>query len=130
MAVLGGEGLTGESEVYVIEHKETKRRLVAKTFQDRYTGWGGLLQLQIQDIATRLLSGHPSFLQSYGLLIGQDRPWLIVEYFDGIPLSRRLLDGGYRFADVLDWWVQVVGALGHIRSQGQVFLDLSPMALG
>lgn len=123
--VFGGEGSTGESEVYVIENNQTKQRLIAKTAQMKFGVWQRLLNLQMEELATRLLSDHPNFVKCYGLKLAQDAPWLILEYVDGVTLSDRLKAGGYRFTAVVDWWLQIVDAIGHIRRMGQIQMDVS-----
>jgi serine/threonine-protein kinase len=121
-----GEG--GMGIVYGARHRSLDKRFALKVMRAGMAEQDELAQRFIQEARAAAAIHHPNVVQitDFGELPGC-APYFVMEFLDGLPLSKLLKSGGPPpFARALRILKQVAAALGAAHAAGVVHRDLKP----
>jgi serine/threonine protein kinase len=123
-----GEG--GMSAVYAAFDRVIKREVALKILHRDLLvrGKGSLLRFQREAQALGNLD-HKNIVKIHHFDADENaQPYIVMDIVRGEPLARRLLKDSesFRFADIIDIFVQVCDALSHAHERGVVHRDLKP----
>jgi eukaryotic-like serine/threonine-protein kinase len=120
-------GHGGMGEVWLAERidGQPKRKVALKL---PHLGWAPGLAARLgreRDILASL--EHPHIARLYDAGVDRfDRPYLAMEYVDGVPIDRHCAEHALPLAARLDLLLQVCGAVAHAHSHLVVHRDLKP----
>ncbi|MET0594128.1 MAG: protein kinase, partial [Polyangiaceae bacterium] len=121
-----GEG--GMGIVYGVRHRSLGKQFAMKVMRADMAKDAELAERFIQEARAAAAVGHPNIVQitDFGALPG-GAPYFVMEFLEGIPLSKLLRTGGPPpFARALRLLKQVAAALGAAHAAGVVHRDLKP----
>jgi serine/threonine-protein kinase len=76
--------------------------------------------------AAARVSGDPNIVTIYDVGDSGDRPYIVMEYIEGMSLEERLRSGRQAPADALHWLEQAGRALDYAHANGVVHRDVKP----
>ena len=122
-----GEG--GMSRVYLASRDGDDVPLVVKILRSEVTGDKMALERFIEEynLVGRIQSRHVARIHSHGL--SGDLAYLVMEFFDGGDLNKRLADKALPPEECLQIFRELMFALGDIHEQGILHRDLKPQNL-
>ena len=122
-----GEG--GMSRVYLAAREGDDEPLVVKILRSEVTGDKKALERFIEEynLVGRIHSRHVARIHSHGL--SGDLAYLVMEFFDGGDLNKRLADKPLPPEECLQIFRELMFALGDIHEQGILHRDLKPQNL-
>ena len=122
-----GEG--GMSRVYLASRESDDEPLVAKVLRPEVTREKIALErfLQEYDLIERIFSRHVARIYGHG--VSADHAYLVMEFFDGGDLMKRLAGKPLPPAQALRIFRDLMHALGDIHEQGILHRDLKPQNL-
>ena len=122
-----GEG--GMSRVYLASREGDDVPLVVKILRSEVTGDKKTLERFIEEynLVSRLRSRHVAQIFSHG--VSGELAYLVMEFFDGGDLNRRLNNKALPPEEALQIFRELMFALGDIHEQGILHRDLKPQNL-
>jgi DNA-binding NarL/FixJ family response regulator/tRNA A-37 threonylcarbamoyl transferase component Bud32 len=122
-----GEG--GMSRVYLASREEDDEPLVVKILRSEITGDKKALERFIEEynLVGRIRSRHVAAIYGHGL--SGEHAYLVMEFFDGGDLNKRLNNKALPPEEALQIFRELMFALGDIHEQGILHRDLKPQNL-
>jgi DNA-binding NarL/FixJ family response regulator len=122
-----GEG--GMSRVYLASRDGDDEPLVVKILRSEVTGDKMALERFIEEynLVERIRSRHVARIHGHGL--SGDLAYLVMEFFDGGDLNKRLSNKALHPEECLRIFRELMFALGDIHEQGVLHRDLKPQNL-
>ncbi len=120
-----GRGST--ASVYLMERLRDQRLVVAKVFTQvpDVAGDAAPLQRFLREFEVIAQIRHPNVVRIFDLGIADDMAFIVMEYFPGGHLGKRLADG-LSPAEAIDLLAQAAAALEAIHAVGLLHRDLKP----
>ncbi|HMJ51046.1 MAG TPA: protein kinase [Polyangiaceae bacterium] len=121
-----GEG--GMGTVYGVRHRSLDKRFALKVMRADMAQQDELAERFIQEARSAAAIGHPNIvlITDFGELPSR-APYFVMEFLEGIPLSKLLRAGGPPpFARAVRILKQVAAALGAAHAAGVIHRDLKP----
>jgi DNA-binding NarL/FixJ family response regulator len=122
-----GEG--GMSRVYLASREGDDEPLVVKILRTEVTGDKMALERFIEEynLVERIHSRHVARIYGHG--VSGDLAYLVMEFFDGGDLNKRLANKALEPEECLKIFRELMFALGDIHEQGVLHRDLKPQNL-
>jgi DNA-binding NarL/FixJ family response regulator len=122
-----GEG--GMSRVYLASREGDDEPLVVKILRTEVTGDKMALERFIEEynLVERIHSRHVARIHGHG--VSGDLAYLVMEFFDGGDLNKRLANKALDPEECLKIFRELMFALGDIHEQGVLHRDLKPQNL-
>ena len=122
-----GEG--GMSRVYLASREGDDEPLVVKILRSEVTGDKNAIARFIEEynLVERIHSRHVAKVQGHG--ISGEHAYLVMEFFDGGDLDKRLKGRALEPEEALKIFRELMFALGDIHEQGILHRDLKPQNL-
>jgi DNA-binding NarL/FixJ family response regulator/tRNA A-37 threonylcarbamoyl transferase component Bud32 len=122
-----GEG--GMSRVYLASREKDDEPLVVKILRSGVTQDKRQLARFIEEynLVERIRSRHVARIYGHG--VSESHAYLVMEFFDGGDLNKRLADKPLPMEDALRIFRELMLALGDIHEQGILHRDLKPQNL-
>ena len=120
-------GQGGVAQVYEAEQlRPLRRRVAIKFLQARMDGGRVALQFQAERQALALMD-HPAVCKVFDAgTTASGRPYFVMEYVDGVPITRYASAHGLSLDARLRMFVDVCGAVQHAHQRGLIHRDLKP----
>ena len=120
-----GEG--GMGEVYLAKDTTLGRRVALKLLPRYISNDPDRLRRFKQEARTASALSHPNVCVIHEISESEDgRPFIAMEYVEGITLRQRIADKNIKLGDVLDVAVQIADALRAAHEAGIVHRDIKP----
>lgn len=120
-----GEG--GMGEVYLARDTKLGRRVALKLLPQYSLVDPDRLRRFKQEARTASGLSHPNICVIHEVGEAQDgRPFIAMEYVEGVTLRQRLDDASLKLGEALDIAVQIADALGAAHEEGIVHRDIKP----
>lgn len=121
-------GWGGFGRVYLARHKILDRRFAIKFFQPVFHQGGGTpLSRFFQEASMLLDLHHPNIVTIREVGLYQERPFFVMDYFDGITLNDALVQhGAMPSLKALAMIVALTKAIAHAHDRKIVHRDLKP----
>ena len=122
-----GEG--GMSRVYLASREGDDEPLVVKILRSEVMGDRNTIERFVEEynLVERIRSRHVAHIHGHG--VSSDNAYLVMEFFDGGDLNKRLGDRALEPAEALKIFCELMFALGDIHEQGVLHRDLKPQNL-
>jgi serine/threonine-protein kinase PpkA len=122
-----GEG--GMSRVYLASRESDDEPLVVKILRSEVTRDKRALARFIEEynLVERISTRHVARIQGHG--VSEDNAYLVMEFFDGGDLNKRLAGKALPPGEALRIFRELMFALGDIHEQGILHRDLKPQNL-
>src|SRR5262245_55145978 len=122
-----GEG--GMSKVYLASREDNDEPLVVKVLRSEVTGDKVVLARFVEEynLVERIRSRHVARIYGHG--VSGDNAYLVMEFFDGGDLNKRLDGAAINAEEALQIFRELMFALGDIHEQGVLHRDLKPQNL-
>jgi DNA-binding NarL/FixJ family response regulator/tRNA A-37 threonylcarbamoyl transferase component Bud32 len=122
-----GEG--GMSRVYLASRESDDEPLVVKILRSEVTGDKKALERFIEEynLVGRIRSRHVAAIYGHG--VSGEHAYLVMEFFDGGDLNKRLDNKALPPEEALQIFRELMFALGDIHEQGILHRDLKPQNL-
>ena len=122
-----GEG--GMSRVYLASREGDDEPLVVKILRSEVTGDKNVLDRFIEEynLVERIRSRHVARIHGHG--VSGDLAYLVMEFFDGGDLNKRLSNKALDPEECLKIFRELMFALGDIHERGVLHRDLKPQNL-
>jgi serine/threonine protein kinase len=69
---------------------------------------------------------HPNLIRTYELQLNAKRPFLVMDYVQGMSLRQILDKGRVNLVDGLDWLAQVGDGMAYLHERGYIHRDVKP----
>src|SRR5687767_3439321 len=122
-----GEG--GTARVYLASRERDDEPLVVKILRSEVTSDPRALQRFMEEysLVERIQSRHVARIYSHG--ISEEHAYLVMEFFDGGDLNKRLAGEAMAPPEALRLFRELMFALGEIHEKGVLHRDLKPQNL-
>lgn len=121
-------GAGGFGRVFLATHKMTDRKMAIKFFQPAFHDGGGSAIARFFQEASMLFSlNHQNIITVRDVAMYKERPFIVMDYFDGITLSEALrLHGQMPPAKAIKMIESVANRMQHAHTMNIVHRDLKP----
>ena len=123
---LGGGGM---GVVYAAEDLRLGRRVALKFLPDHLAATPGALERFAREARTASSLNHPNICTVYDVDEYDGKPFLVMELLEGENLKQRLVHGAIPITELLEWSIQIGGALQAAHSLGVIHRDIKPANL-
>ena len=122
---LVGDGAMGV--VYLAEHPVLRRRVAVKLLKRQYLDSPSLVSRFINEARAAAAIHHPNVIEVIDVgLVDEEIPYIMMEYLDGEPLSRRLARERLSIGKAVDIAIQAARAVAASHALEIVHRDLKP----
>jgi serine/threonine-protein kinase len=123
---LAGEG--GMGEVYLAHDTRLERKVALKLLPSYLSNDKGRLRRFEQEARSASALSHPNvcMIHEVGEMADESRPFIAMEFVDGITLRQRLQQGEIKLGESLDIAIQVASALTAAHEAGITHRDIKP----
>ena len=119
-----GQGAMGE--VWLAEDTQLPRKVAVKLLLPSLAADADLVQRLMREAGATARIDHPAVATVYEAGQVEGRPYLVMQYFTGETLDRRLARGPLPVSEVLSLATVVADALAEVHALGIVHRDLKP----
>ncbi|MBI4472671.1 MAG: protein kinase [Acidobacteria bacterium] len=119
-----GEG--GMGDVYLAMDESLERRVALKFLKDEITqkpGFGNMILSEARAVAA---VDHPFVCKVYEASDAATRPYIALEYVEGVTLRQRLAEGAISIETALKFANEIAEALMEVHARGIVHHDIKP----
>ncbi|MGL6226696.1 MAG: serine/threonine protein kinase [Thermoguttaceae bacterium] len=128
--LLGLLGIGGMGSVYLAEHTVMQRRVAIKVLPRDRQKKGNYLDHFIREAQVIATLDHPNIIRAYDIDIEGDVHYIVMEFFEGIDLQRKVLkDGPLTVPMIVDYVRQAAEALHYAHQVGIIHRDIKPANL-
>lgn len=113
-------------QIYLASHPAIAKLLVLKIFSPAHLARRPLFLRFLQEARIIANSNHPNLIQLYGHGEWQQRPYLAMEFIQGISLCQFAEQPSFSCLKITDLLLQISYALHHLHSHGIIHRDLKP----
>lgn len=111
-------------EVYLAIDQRLGRQVALKVISDQVVKEGCRLTRFQREASAAASLNHPNICAIYDFGEIDGRPFIAMEYVEGVGLEERILSGPLKIPDVLGIAVQIAEALDEARKKGVVHRDV------
>ena len=119
-------GAGGMGEVYRAKDKRLHRTVAVKVLPSEMAVSPGLRQRLEREAKAISSLNHPHICALYDIGRQEEIDYLVMEFLEGDTLAQRLKRGALPLAKVLEFAIQIAGALAAAHAAGIVHRDLKP----
>lgn len=119
-------GAGGMGEVYRAKDKRLQRDVALKVLSWQMADSPGLRQRLEREAKVISSLNHPHICTLYDIGRQEEIDYLVMEFLEGDTLAQRLKRGALPLAKVLEFAIQIAGALAAAHAAGIVHRDLKP----
>lgn len=128
--LLGILGIGGMGSVYLAEHTVMQRRVAIKVLPRDRQKKGNYLDHFIREAQVIATLDHPNIIRAYDIDIEGEVHYIVMEFFEGIDLQRKVLkDGPLTVPIIVDYVRQAAEALHYAHQVGIIHRDIKPANL-
>jgi serine/threonine protein kinase/CheY-like chemotaxis protein len=122
--ILSRIGCGGMGVVYMAIDERLHRRVALKGLNARRMADHEARHRLLQEAQNASFLNHPNICTIYDIEEVADEIYVVMELVDGQPLSRLIVPFGLPIRRVIDYGLQVAGALAHAHAHGVIHRDL------
>ncbi|MDX6712613.1 MAG: eukaryotic-like serine/threonine-protein kinase, partial [Blastocatellia bacterium] len=124
--VIAPLGSGGMGDVYLAHDTRLGRKVALKLLPDSFTKDADRLRRFQQEARATSALNHPNILTIYEIGQVQGRPFIAMEFIDGVTLRQYMTTTPMKVGEALDTALQVAGALTEAHAVGIVHRDVKP----
>lgn len=120
-------GTGGSSQVFLAHDQKLGRQVALKVLDERATAQDDLRKMFVKEGRALAQLSHPNVVAVHDVGEVDGRPYLVMEYVDGISLKQRIeRAGALALADVVRLGGEIAAGLEFTHSKGIIHADLKP----
>src|SRR6266498_1952657 len=116
-------GAGGMGEVYLAQDKKLDRKVALKILPAEVASNPERMRRFVQEAKAASALNHPNIITIYEIGETDSRHFIATEFIDGETLRQRMRPGHLKLNDLLDFAIQVAGALAAAHSAGIIHRD-------
>jgi formylglycine-generating enzyme required for sulfatase activity/serine/threonine protein kinase len=125
--VVGLVGTGGMGDIYKARHRVMDRMVAIKVINRKLVRKSEAVERFHREVKLAASLSHPNIITSYDAEQADDVHLLVMEYVDGVDLSRRVQDRGpLPVSDACDYVQQAARGLQYAHERGMVHRDIKP----
>jgi eukaryotic-like serine/threonine-protein kinase len=119
-------GAGGMGEVYLARDPKLERTVALKVLPAEVAGDRNRMNRFVQEAKAASALNHPNILTIYEIDQADSHHFIAAEFIDGKTLRQRMRQEPLKLGEVLDWSIQIAGALSAAHDAGIIHRDIKP----